>query len=89
MKHSCEEPIPTSTIELAELLHDFREFVQDNAVVWQLGADHHNPIWARVAMRLGKYGRNEIPGSRKKNGWAKKYFNPDPEYHPASRKKES
>jgi len=34
---------------LRALLRDFRDFTVENATVWKTGAQHHHPIWRRVA----------------------------------------
>lgn len=43
---------------IAKTLYDFREFVMRNAVKWELGANHHNPMWSRVAETLDAVGMN-------------------------------
>jgi hypothetical protein len=45
--------------EALSALRDFREFAMSNAKVWRLGANHHNPMWARVAGVLEKHGMNQ------------------------------
>lgn len=51
-----EGPIQIKII--AKTLYDFREFVMRNAVKWELGANHHNPMWSRVAETLDAVGMN-------------------------------
>lgn len=38
---------------LRTALRLFREFVQNNATQWRIGASHHHPIWQMVAETLG------------------------------------
>jgi hypothetical protein len=65
--------------ELAQTLHDFRQFVMDNAVRWKEGASHHNPMWLRVATVLDKHGANEGPAQ------SFAYYTFDPAYREESR----
>jgi len=60
--------------EALETLHDFREFWSDNVTQTKLGANHHNPMWRRVAEVLDKHGMNNGPGN------AEAYFKFDPAY---------
>ncbi len=39
--------------ELRDVLRLFREFTLKNATQWKLGANHHHPIWGKVAVALG------------------------------------
>lgn len=65
--------------EALEALHDFRQFVNDNARVWEPGSSHVNPMWVRVATVLDKHDMNcgpDILGA---------YYQPDPAYRPNTR----
>lgn len=79
MTSGPDQTTPEPTQELAETLHDFRQFVIDNAVRWKSGASHHNPMWQRVAVALEKCGANDGPGE------CRAYFHFDPAYREESR----
>jgi hypothetical protein len=50
--------------EALESLRDFREFTISNATQWRIGANHHNPMWVRVANLLDRHGMNaSIPSN--------------------------
>jgi hypothetical protein len=44
--------LEAENVRLRDVLTRFREFVIRNAVVWELGSNHHNPMWMEVAEAL-------------------------------------
>lgn len=52
--------------EVALLLHEFREFTIRNSTQWLLGANHHHPIWAKIADTLEAFKLNsDLPQARR------------------------
>jgi hypothetical protein len=50
---------PTGDLkETLEALADFRKFWQDNVTQAHPGANHHNPMWTRIADILDKHRMN-------------------------------
>ena len=66
----------TELYEALAALHDLRQFVLHNATQWKAGANHHNPIWVRIAETLDKHGLND-PDGRDGHG----YLHSDPRYY--------
>ena len=69
-----ERPIDPDLRNALEALHDLRKFYNDNVTQTHAGANHHNPMWQRVAELLSKHQMNAGQGTDQG------YFQPDPAY---------